>query len=495
MPGEISHAFPFLGRIAVPLHAESHLVFSLLENFTTASMAHLQKQDHLGELRDVLKCGMHSRYEYVVLQMYFVHVFKNNAHAFGLSTGVDTLSGTTVSSCEELIKSWALLDELGHLRGTYEAERFLLAVLIENGTARDHFLAAFDDPRGREFAQQVLTDEDLWQLHRCIAWLLLEHYRDHKLPSRRTEFNAALDLLHSLVSADEGSQPLNRARGYFRRVRRLAHMYLDTANLPTHVHFHPTVLLQNFAQDPMSFIGEDDQISNRLFGSLLDNLQSNIYSSIEANKYKMERMLGLLEMFRTRIRSRRSPIKSPGSTIAWIFAAKGAKFWGHDASQQSWDHHLRLRFVTDGYFEPQALKLISEETKFRKQTASDRWSLFITSYVSAAGRSCYFDVFEKASSKRAPEGRVITAILNLMKQCHSDMSLWEDFLLAFCGDQVNELIRFMLKRIFSAKYNYRFGREGRFSEFGNAIFITLRGRTKWSRKVAWVTCSPTSLQL
>jgi len=130
-----------------------------------------------------------------MLQLYFIHYFKQTAKAFGFSSGVFLPSGQQVSSCEELLKSWAFLEEVGHLKGTYEAERFLLGVLTSNSTSADFFLSAFKDKRGADFAKQVLAREDLWSLHRCIAWLVLEHHRDNKLTDNKEDIEFLIEIL------------------------------------------------------------------------------------------------------------------------------------------------------------------------------------------------------------------------------------------------------------------------------------------------------------
>ena len=486
MVSQISHSFPILGQIDVPLHNESDLVFSLLEQFTSASLRHLQKLDHLGELRDVLKCGMHSRYEYLILQLYFIHYFKHNAKAFGLSSNVTLPSGRTVSSGEELLKCWALLEELGHLKGTYEAERFLLGVLTDNAVGRDFYLSSFKDPRGATFAKQTIESENLWQLHRSIAWLALEYHRDKKLPSKKEDINLLIEILFGLIVRDNVNPVLGRAQNYFSRIRRLAHLYLDTANLPTHFHFHPVILLQSFGRNPTSFITETDQVSNRLFGSLYDFLQDELYSSVAANTYKLDRYEGLQKQFAAAITDRkRSPIKSKEQFVNWIFGAKGSPFWGHRNPALRRSHQLRLRLVSDGYFEPEAAKILSEENEFKRTVSNDRWSIFLTSYSGPAGHSLFIDLFEVPRETRSQEGKVVTALIGLLERCHSSFASLDEVFLWLCDVHLSEVVRFILKRCFGDKFRFRFGLEGKFSEHGAILLKSRRDRTRWSRTTAW----------
>ena len=91
---------------------------------------------------------------------------KAEARVYGLSTSIDLArGGVEVSSAEELIKCWALLEEFGHLRGTYETERFLLRVLSTGPEIAGQFKGLFNDHRAVEFANKVIEDEDVWSMH------------------------------------------------------------------------------------------------------------------------------------------------------------------------------------------------------------------------------------------------------------------------------------------------------------------------------------------
>ena len=198
----IEHTFPVLGRIEVPLHQESAELLRALNGLPFSGPDHWQSLDHLGELRSVLKCGHHSRYEYLVLQLYLTHILKAEARVYGLSTRLELAKGgIEVSSAEELIKCWALLEEFGHLRGTYETERFLLRVLAAGPEIAGRFKELFNDQRAVEFAKKVIVDEDVWSLHRAIAWLSLETFKSRKEHADlRSSLEVAIEMLDALVS-------------------------------------------------------------------------------------------------------------------------------------------------------------------------------------------------------------------------------------------------------------------------------------------------------
>jgi len=480
----LSHSFPVLGSVGIPLYAESEQTYKLVEKFTSSSIRHLQQQDHLGELRQVLECGLHSRYEYLFVRLYFVHFFKQYAHAFGMAAKILLPSGEEVSSCEELLKSWVFLEELGHLKGTYEAERFLLGALTTYDDCGDYFVSSFRDPRGQAFARNVLDSEDLWNLHRAIAWLVLEHHAK-KLPDRTAEIDLAVDMLHALVVEEVSNPPLMRARSYFSRIRRLAHIYLDSATLPVFVGFHPSVLLQSFEQDPSPFLEKDEHVFDRLFGAMLDFLQNEVYSSVRANEYKLARYEGLLSTFAS---VRNKPAKSPAASrdkfASWMLAAKSSSFWGFKPAKIKRTHALRIQFNSDGYFEPDQLRVLSEERQFAHDVDSDRWSAFLTAYRGPLGNCLTIDLFENHSDSKTKEGKLIKALLSLIGRCYATLQSvglveW------LCDEQHSELVRFILQRQFSENYQYRFPSEGQFLDRKSIILPTSNMRSNWSRTASW----------
>ena len=293
-------------------------------------------------------------------------------------------------------------------------------------------------------------------------------------------------MLHALVSEDPPNATLLRARSYFNRIRRLAHIYLDSATLPVFVGFHPAVLLQSFAEYPSPFLEEEERVFDRLFGAVLDFLQNEVYSSIRATQYKLERYEGLLNAFAA---ARRKPRKSPTATqekfISWILAAKSSYFWGFKPPKAERTHALRIQFISDGYFEPDQLRVISEERQFADDVDSDRWNVYLTSYRGPLGHCLTIDLFERQSNEKTKEGNVIRALLSLIGRCYSTLKGIGGLLQWLCDDQFAELVRFILQRKFSRNYRFRFPEEGQFLDRKIIILSSSKERGNWSRAASW----------
>ena len=486
MTSSLTHSFPQLGTLQVTLYTESDTTYKVLEQLKSASLAHLQSIDHLGELREVLHCGIHTRFEFLFFQLYLCHFFKKEAKAYGLSTKVSLPSGEEVSSCEELLKTWVFLDELGHLRGTYEAERFLLGLLIQNVQSRDRFLSAFQDRRGRELAEAVLEKEDIWALHRCIGWLYLENNRRMKSPRLAGVIDTQLNLLHALMTPADKNPALERAQSYYVRIRRLAHVYLDTAKLPSFIQFHPSILLQSIKNDPSAYLTSDGQAFSQLFGSMLDFLHSEIYSSVTANKYKLQRYEGLLASFSDRAKiPEKSPLRTQDAFLTWLFSAKATMFWGYSEPTQQLNHAARIQFMTDGYFEPDDIKIISEDIRFKKEVDTPRWVIFLTSYRGPTGHSVFIDLFERANVDKSKLGRVVTAILGLIERCHGSMKGVPQVLTWLSENQIRDVVLFILRRLFPGSYRFRLTQQTKFGDYDAVILKTPKQRLEWSKKIAW----------
>lgn len=125
----LAASLPALGLVDVVLHDESADVLRAFGG--SKELARQQQIPHLGVASATFTGVNHSRLEYSLLQCAVIgsinKLHKGNP-ALGLSNDVE-IPGLTerVSSSEELLKSWALLGNIGHSQYTYATERGLLS--------------------------------------------------------------------------------------------------------------------------------------------------------------------------------------------------------------------------------------------------------------------------------------------------------------------------------------------------------------------------------
>ena len=156
-----------------------------------------------------------------------------------------------------------------------------------------------------------------------------------------------------------------------------------------------------------------------MISGILDYLQDEIYASAQANKYKLNRMDGLLARFEEVETTNRSPTRNPSQLSKWILGAKGGEFWGYKEPGAERNHRLRLRMISDGYFSPDHVKVISGAAKFHQIVKNARWSTIITSYEGPLGHSCFLDLYEKDQTRSHSYGAVLAALLGFLKDCYS----------------------------------------------------------------------------
>ena len=150
-PRVIKYVYPDLGPIQVHLYYESQQIYNFL--LKTKGIDHLENIEQLGALRSVHKASHHSRWEYMILQMYLLEQLIKNS-SIGLKTKVDLTSKHHITSAEELIKSWVFLNNYGHLKDTFEAERVWFELIIDTPELRQVLFDAMPDQLCKKFTQK-----------------------------------------------------------------------------------------------------------------------------------------------------------------------------------------------------------------------------------------------------------------------------------------------------------------------------------------------------
>ncbi|GAH55199.1 unnamed protein product, partial [marine sediment metagenome] len=226
----IEYQYPDLGSVEIKLQNESAEIYKFIKK-QTEGVEFFERLDQLGALRFVHKSAHHSRWEYMVLQMHLIQQLKENS-AFGFSTSVPLTKRHTVSSFEELLKSWVLLNNYGHLLDTFEAERVWLELILSESKLYEALIGCMPDPLCQKFAARILREEDLYHFHHLIALALLGR-RSGKKSKSGLPFDLWIEMIKTLLrdtmatsKPREGSK-LQRALSVFYTLRRASHVLLD----------------------------------------------------------------------------------------------------------------------------------------------------------------------------------------------------------------------------------------------------------------------------
>lgn len=233
----IDATLPALGGYSIPFYKESEEVLDFVGE---KELSRLDRVEHLGVAAKVFTGVNHSRLEYLLLQCAIINMlprFHKGNEQLALSGGV-RIPGqkTKISSGEELLKSWALLSNLGHAKYTYGVERSLLNHAREDTVFRDILVA--DLPINlRRWSLSVIN-----RYRDSCCHYLLTLQRIESLPKRSRVKARLYRLMAALVIPDEEIDlPSTADRYKLLRLRRLfSHVrLLSIVSLDAYYSHHP----------------------------------------------------------------------------------------------------------------------------------------------------------------------------------------------------------------------------------------------------------------
>jgi len=299
----IEYQYPDLGSVKIKLQNESAEIYRFFKEgwFIKAGkgmgIEHFERLYQLGALRAVYKTAHHSRWEYMVLQMYLIQELKT-ASAFGLSTSIPLITRRhKVSSLEELLKSWVLLNNYGHLLDTFEAERVWLELILEESELYKAFISCMLDGISTKLAEEILKEEAIYRFHHLVALALLGRLSKKKGKSRRP-FDLWIEMIKALLKRDarEGSK-LDRALNIFHVLRRVSYVLLDINRSALFLRIDSNNLLRNILKNPDDLLYNPESDVNKTLEDIERLLFSEIYASEQACTFKHHYIKGQKEEF------------------------------------------------------------------------------------------------------------------------------------------------------------------------------------------------------
>jgi len=286
----IRATLPTLGEVDVTFHSEAKAV---LDFFGVKERGRLDDVLHLGPAARAFTGVNHSRWEYTLLQCALIQyvgvIFKGHPHVS--LKGKVRIDGPPrqVSSAEELLKSWALLGNMGHAQWTYGVERGVLKAAQEDSALKAWLIDSTGVPDLRNWIRSRSDEYDDMAMHYVLAL-------------RRVRYGAAYDrrktlfahILRNLVLPVSGLLPehaddrskLSRLRELYRRIRLLSLVTLDAYNShkPLRVSLHTT--LNSFAE--IAGVGKDAEATVAMLNGMAGWLADQLYLHPEAAAIQFE---------------------------------------------------------------------------------------------------------------------------------------------------------------------------------------------------------------
>ena len=297
-PKEIFYNIPQLGKIKAFICAD----------YAVACYNYLNEEKFIDKLKNINQLGTvkntiygthHTRWEYVVLQLYLINQFqglgnklknsidKNNFWIRGLSSKVNKFSSNHDPTGVELLQIWVLLLNSGHLQGTFASERGILKAIKYNESffnCMEKELPSFFKP----YFKDAIDNSKVNEIHNFIILFLLNKENCNKKSVKNNEFGD-FELIPFLIKSLElyytDDEKINDLKFLFNKIRQISYLFLDSqyASIPLTFNLNQFIInLEDFSKDLLT--KDKVNVFDRSLDSLDLLLAHTLYYSDESIK-------------------------------------------------------------------------------------------------------------------------------------------------------------------------------------------------------------------
>jgi hypothetical protein len=226
----LSEELSSIGKINIVLRGKTTELFNVLEK--DGLIQNLKSIKHLGVISLSHTSSRHTRWDYVCLMLFLTQKIWGSTLLTGLGTTIRSLG----ISGEELIQSFVLLSNIGHLEGTISSEKGLMKFLLENDIEKNNFLKNIDPQEYSELIDNCFTKYDFYK----IKYLITLNYL-HKI--NQSDF---IKIFNTFIdnSIEKDSPQIGKLKKLYFRIRQLSFLFLDSSNssFPVNLNIHKVLL-------------------------------------------------------------------------------------------------------------------------------------------------------------------------------------------------------------------------------------------------------------
>ncbi|RAO78796.1 hypothetical protein DPC56_05930 [Methanothermobacter tenebrarum] len=210
----------------------------------------LRKIEQLGVITQVEPSASHTRWDYVLLQLHLINKIRENIGNLGnVEVEGEKLSGA------EILQLWVFLFNIGHLPGTFATMRGLLSALVNEEELRERLREKVPE-KIKKYFDEVIEKRNIFELPKLLSSILLNERLNEQLskviPGLIYWYWKPEKSEKELKSASPNSnevklaKKIKKLKSYFRMVRRLAYIFLDSKYVKSPISFDVSKILLNF---------------------------------------------------------------------------------------------------------------------------------------------------------------------------------------------------------------------------------------------------------
>ncbi len=226
---DIEATLPLLGTVPVRFFDESKLIYEQFEQ----EIKYQAKIAHLGLASKVFTGINHSRHEYTLLQCAIVRIISklhkgNEGLALSGKVKVPGLN-KKISSGSELLKSWVLLNSIGHANYTFGTERVLLKQCIENKEFHKSIMSRL--PTGmKRWASTMISEYQYERFFKILTFIQLNDITNVRVKNLLVKIYKGVVVAPTEMKFGNSreKEKFLRLRKLYHRVRMIAQIAIDS---------------------------------------------------------------------------------------------------------------------------------------------------------------------------------------------------------------------------------------------------------------------------
>jgi hypothetical protein len=456
------------GYIDINLYEYTEKINDFLNRDKINEIHRLKKLNQLGLISEIYESTHHSKWEYIIIQMYLSQLISNEK-GYGLKSNIKLKSDKYITVID-LINSWTFLFNIGHLQRTFSSERYWFEAILNNTHLQKHLSKKLPRKIFKMAFTEIIENQDYFRFFYIISILFIHQ----KLSKKSKEISDEMLDIFELWFRKDPRKSVKNAKDLFRKIRKFSFIYLDTNNSHTCFNIQTTLFFNHIKDNANTILTEDENELIVVFDEIEKILQNNVYSSIEVKQclmcYLMKRKEQLKRKTTLKSKEISKGITYPDKFMNNLLSARTDDIYLR-WSKDDWKFVSRFDFRDTYFLNRDRCKYFAEESYMN---TLNHIHFLIEPIKSDNLESTIIDVFCNDDLIEKDIGIIATKIKNYILKYYN---INDEFFIFSAEKIVKDLFQFCLKSFFDNRKKIRYSQESP-CDYSNFHFIDSFSKTK-----------------